>query len=308
MGVTLCRSNSLRRWPESGGAPVQKATVPGPGPQADFIPRATGWRAPAFLGGRCLHSPEPWYPPPPLLRLTWRQAVSHSTGGAQRPDAFAAQGVRWTHLCGQCWLLLSFHCDETCWLRLSETPLAFPRRPGCLFCAWDLCLGPLNSAVLPGKWLTSALPSLCWVWRAQLWTSWNSRKNPLFSLSSFLHLPEQHLFGFMNVRDFFFSFLIAHQIFSSKNAVLINLMNLPCVFWTQVSMRVMVTAFWKNLLKNMSPYNKFLQRVHFHIKILSAAVFFYTLQPLAVVLQSPEATVLKTWAWLLFGLFSFWPP
>lgn len=29
---------------------------------------------------------------------------------------------------------------------------------------------------------------------------------------------------------FFFSFLIAHQIFSSKNAVLINLMNLPCVF------------------------------------------------------------------------------
>ena len=45
----------------------------------------------------------------------------------------------------------------------------------------------------------------------------------------------------------------------------------------------------------MSPYNKFLQRVHFHIKILSAAVLFYTLQPLAVVLQSPEATVLKTW-------------
>lgn len=46
----------------------------------------------------------------------------------------------------------------------------------------------------------------------------------------------------------------------------------------------------------MSPYNKFLQRVHFHIKILSAAVLFYTLQPLAVVLQSPEATVLKAWA------------
>lgn len=132
-------------------------------------------------------------------------------------------------------------------------------------------------------------------------------KSFVFSLSIFASTRAAS-FWIYECQRFFFSFLIAHQIFSSKNAVLINLMNLPCVFWTQVSMRVMVMAFWKNLLKNMSPYNKFLQRVHFHIKILSAAVFFYTLQPLAVVLQSPEATVLKTWAWLLFGLFSFWPP
>ena len=101
MRVTVCRSNGLRGWPGSGGAPVQEATVPDPGPKVDFIPRATGQRAPAFLGGRCLHSPEPWYPPLPLLRPTWRQAVSRGTGEAQSPDVFAAQGVRWTHLCGQ---------------------------------------------------------------------------------------------------------------------------------------------------------------------------------------------------------------
>lgn len=308
MGVTLCRSNSLRRWPENGGAPIQKAIGPGPGLQVDFIPRATGRRAPAFLGGRCLYSPEPWYPPPPLLRPPWRQVVSHSTGGAQRPDAFAAQKVRWTHLCGQPGLLIGFHCDERCWLQLSETPLPLVLSQGGLGAcsvpgihAWDLWIllcfqesgfrlhsllsaefagpsfGPLET---PGKILCFLSLNFC-----------------IYQSSIFLDLWMSEIF-----------FLIAHQIFSSKNAVLINLMNLPCVFWTQVSMRVMVMAFWKNLLKNMSPYNKFLQRVHFHIKILSAAVLFYTLQPLAVVLQSPEATVLKTWAWLLFGLFSFWPP
>ena len=53
--------------------------------------------------------------------------------------------------------------------------------------AWVLvlCLGPPNFAMLPGKWLTSALPSPWRVWRAQLWTSWNSRKNPFFSLFIF---------------------------------------------------------------------------------------------------------------------------
>lgn len=37
-------------------------------------------------------------------------------------------------------------------------------------------------------------------------------------------------FWIYECQRFFFSFLIAHQIFSSKNAVLINLMNLPCIF------------------------------------------------------------------------------
>lgn len=38
----------------------------------------------------------------------------------------------------------------------------------------------------------------------------------MFSLSSFLHLPEQHLFGFMNVRDFFFFFNCTSDIFKQE--------------------------------------------------------------------------------------------
>lgn len=243
MGVTLCRSNSLRRWPENGGAPIQKAIGPGPGLQVDFIPRATGRRAPAFLGGRCLYSPEPWYPPPPFLRPPWRQVVSHSTVGPR----------------GQMHLLPKKCAGPISAVSLDFSSVSIVMRgvdfncqkhlfPSCfLKAAWVLvlCLGSM-----PGT------SEFCCASRKVAFVctpfSLLSLQGPALDL---LKLQERSfvffllIFASTRAASFWiyecqrFFFLIAHQIFSSKNAVLINLMNLPCVFWTQVSMRVMVMAF-----------------------------------------------------------------
>lgn len=133
--------------------------------------------------------PRALVPAPPLLRPTWRQAVSHSTGGAQWPDAFAAQGVRLTHLCGQRGRSVSIvtrHVDFDC----QETPLILSGLV--LVLCLDSVLGPLELCHASRKVAYACTPFSLLSLRAQLWTFSQLQENPCFS-SSFLHLTEQHL-------------------------------------------------------------------------------------------------------------------